>query len=69
MPYYAHVVNVRTEIKSARPFDSAEQAARNLAMLLRLDGWQAERDATVARLITGETISHRNFSYRVSQEP
>jgi hypothetical protein len=39
-------------------------------MLLRVvGGWQEETEGTVARLIEGETIVHRDKAYRVSQEP
>jgi hypothetical protein len=69
MPYYAHVVNELTEDDTARPFDSAEAAARNLAMLLRRFGYEVGTEGSVSRLILGETLRHRNKSYRVTDKP
>lgn len=68
MTYIAHAVNARTEQDAARPFDTAATAAGNLEVLLRLDGWPGETEETVRRLVAGETLVHRNFSYRVLAE-
>lgn len=69
MTFYAHVVNVRTDAHTARDFATAELAARNLAMLMRRDGWQVGTDDTVTRLVLGETLTHKRFAYSVSDRP
>ena len=66
--FTAHATNTRTGRGSSRPFDSAEQAAQQLLILLRADGWTEDPEATVSRLTTGETIMHKRFEYSVSQE-
>lgn len=66
--FYAHAVNVRTETDTKMPFDTAEEAARNIAMLLRRDGWSEDRIATIERLVSGETLTHKRFAYRVTQD-
>lgn len=67
--FYAHAAHPRMHKDTARRFDTAEQAADHLAVLLRLDGWTHDDGMTRARLIAGETIEHKTFAYSVSQEP
>lgn len=67
--YWAHVVNVRTEAATARPFVSASIAARQLVTLMQLDGWTDDTESTVTRLVEGDTVTHKRFAYRVSEEP
>jgi hypothetical protein len=66
--FHAQAVNSRTGRGASRPFDSAEQAAQNLVILLRADGWTDDPEATVSRLVSGETITHKRFEYHVSEE-
>lgn len=66
--YLAHAVNTRTGRDASRSFDSAELAARNLLLLLRADGWSEDPEATVSRLVDGETLSHKRFEYHVSSD-
>lgn len=65
--FAAHVYSTRTERETAREFVSAELASQNLVILLRADGWSADPADTVRRLVAGETITHKSFTYRVSE--
>jgi hypothetical protein len=52
-----------------RTTDTADNAARQLFILLKFAGWTEAEDKTVARLVTGEPLEFKGFSYKVTEQP
>lgn len=53
----------------ARPFATAEDAARDLVATMRTHGWDGDIESAVRRLIAGETLEHTRRTYQVTMEP
>lgn len=68
MSYYARIVSERSGIVTEGPTaDSAEQAARGVAMLLVKFHYPASAEEITARLIRGETLRHMSKAYSVRE--
>jgi hypothetical protein len=69
MVVYAQVRDLRREqLLSNKVCADADAAARQLLVLLKLDGWKEPPEQTRATLITGQAVQHKNFAYRVAVE-
>lgn len=63
MGYVAHTRHLRTGRESTRDVPSAENGAEQLFMLMTMAGWSEDRDSTLARLVSGESLTHKGFTY------
>jgi hypothetical protein len=66
--FFGDVRDLRRENLTRREFPTAEVAAENLFVLMRLDGWTMSQRQTVAILKTGQVLRHKNFAYKVATE-
>lgn len=53
--------------RRARVVPSAENGAQQLFTLMAMNGWTESRTDTVARLVAGETLTHKGFAYSVRE--
>ncbi|MEU3686973.1 hypothetical protein [Streptomyces narbonensis] len=67
MAYVARIVQPSGRT-STREVPSAENGALQIFILLSANGWNEDQGETVARLVSGESISHKGFTYSVSEK-
>lgn len=67
MAYVATIVQPSGKITS-RDVPTAENGAFQLMMLLNMHGYAGDADETRNRLMAGEPISHKGFTYTISEK-
>ena len=67
MAYVARIVQPSGRV-TVRRVPTAENGAFQLMVLLNMHGWTGDADETRDRLVAGEPISHKEFTYSVSEE-
>lgn len=67
MAYVATIVQPSGKI-TTREVPSAENGAFQLMMLLNMDGYTGDADETRDKLMAGEPISHKGFTYSVTEQ-
>jgi hypothetical protein len=61
--------HAREKLIAHSGFTTARMAAENLAVLIAQGGtWTEDEEQTIARLVAGEGIRHRNRTYKVVEE-
>lgn len=67
MAYVAKIVQPSGRI-TLRRVPSAENGALQLMMLMNFNGYEGDATETRDRLVAGEPISHKGFTYSISEE-
>lgn len=67
MAYVATIVQPSGKI-TTREVPSAENGAFQLMMLLNMHGYTGDADETRDKLVAGELISHKGFTYSVTTQ-
>lgn len=65
---YVSIVHERTQKVTTREVPSAENGAFQLMMLLNMHGYAGDADETREKLMAGEPISFKGFTYSVAEQ-
>lgn len=68
MAYVATIVQPSGQT-TTRTVPTAENGAFQLMMLLNMHGWTGDANETREKLMAGEPISFKGFTYSVTEEP